>query len=101
MSESLNPSLDRFLETECYCVPGSLTTFSEFYSRFQAWLPANLRAEYSAKRTSIALPERFPRGKRRGDSTRYVANLSFTATDPSGPQYRRGRDGYLTVEPPN
>ena len=50
--------MEQFIAECCEQTPDRHTPFSEFYDRFQQWLPANEKHAWSKKRVGIQLPVR-------------------------------------------
>ena len=72
--------LDTFLDEECYYYPGSYVTFSEFVSRFHAWLDSSSINYWTKARVSKTLPTHtFPKGRIAAlQGGIAIGNLSFT-----------------------
>jgi hypothetical protein len=77
-----NP-VDEFVRNHCHEVDGARIKLSEFYERFYAWLPVELRGDWGKHRVSRALP--FPVGK--SGSNTWIGNLSFENSASGTPYY--------------
>ena len=69
-------SLDQFIREVCFQVPGEKILFSEFWSKFQEWLPPEERSEWSRRRLSFHLRGPNPIGAHT-DNVRWIGNLSW------------------------
>ena len=59
-------SLDQFLRENCFHVPGERILLSEFWEKFQSWLPPEERGEWSRKRIVYSLRGNCAGGDGRG-----------------------------------
>lgn len=69
-----------FIRQHCHAAQGHSIPFSDFFQRFQQWLPAEERAQWSRLRTSRTLPEAHPSGGRTANVA-HVGNLSWFPAD--------------------
>ena len=69
-------SLDQFLRENCFHVPGERILLSEFWEKFQSWLPPEERGEWSRKRIVYSLRGTAPVGTD-ADNARWIGNLSW------------------------
>lgn len=84
--ENINqPVVDKFVQEMCFEVPGVLTLYGELYEKFNAWLPPEMRTEYTKTRFGKEFPSKYPRGYYTANKT-YVGNIAFAAdTKPTNP----------------
>jgi hypothetical protein len=70
--------LEEFIEEHCVAAQGSHVPYGEMYDRFMAWV--SNPSEWSKKRFTRQLPDRFPR-VRLGGRTLVVQNLEWRSTE--------------------
>lgn len=85
VSQGNKSSLLIFLEEQCYEIPGAITTLSDFYTRFQAWLEPNERFKWASKqKVSGGMPERIVKGRNPTNAQWCWGNLSLFADTEHG-----------------
>jgi len=75
------PPLERFLQEQCFYVPGERVLFAEFYERFAEWIAPET---CSKQRVVRDLPSEYPTGTRDGNK-KYIGNLAWEPKEPSRP----------------
>lgn len=73
---SARTDLESFIDERCVEAEGEVILFSEFYSRFQEWLPPEAQSEWNRKRTSLSLPSKYATVKLKGKH-HFVRNLKW------------------------
>ncbi len=88
--QSANLSVvELFIQEECHHVDGETILWSEFYSKFQAWMEPLDAEKWTMKYTGFRMPELHPRARRKTDNQWAVANLSWQTRDPLKPVMSR------------
>jgi hypothetical protein len=83
IADSNTPASDRFLQSQCYYVPGSKLLYSEVWERFQEFCGAEERQNWSEYRFSRALPNEYPSGKY-SNGKQWIGNISWEPGEPQG-----------------
>ncbi len=74
----------RFINENTFPVVGVKIQFSEFYRKFQSFLPEEERGYWTHKKVSNGTPENMPTGKSGGAGETFIGNISWdkdTVTD--------------------
>jgi hypothetical protein len=100
MVERTNQSLlDDFIEETCKPAEGYWIKFSEFYSKFLAFLDVMEHKSWSKIRVGKELPIQHPKGRDHGTGQFYIGNLAFKATDTTEKKPLLVKDGdYLECQ---
>ena len=76
-----NP-VERFIDEECYFVPGHIVTWNEFYNRFASTVDASEIGYWTKIRVGRHLPRHFVKVKQSGEMV--VGNVAFEKMPPVG-----------------
>ncbi len=81
----------QFIEDNCYAVPGTVTKFADFETKFLESLEEFQRPDWKRRLIRNALSERFPIGKGTSANQLVIGNLTFNPTaEPSEPYTQSG-----------
>jgi len=87
MAEAIGvDALAKFIAERLHEAPGHLVSFTDFYARFKAWLPANERNNWSQIRVSRKLPRKFQTGKGTANKV-FLINCAWQPCEASIPAY--------------
>jgi len=93
-AQSVNQTdLETFIEDKCFPIVGQRILFSTFYDAFTEWLPPGKVQDWSKKKVSYDIPNRFVKGKCSDDPNSYIGNISLDFTAPEGRPYYK--DGFM------
>ena len=79
--EAQRDLLQQFIAEETFAAPGEKVLFSEFYEKFQQWLPEENRYQWSKQKVGRSLPANLPVGAHTANK-RYIGNIAWE--QPSG-----------------
>jgi len=77
--EDQQTDVQRFVQENCFDVPGKTIKLEEFYERFLASLEPIERMTWNSKQAvNKCMPDRFPKGRKKGESSWHWGNISWT-----------------------
>jgi len=88
--------LEAFIEDECYEVVGEKILLADFFNKFQEWLDPADRYQWTKRKVSRSLPEKYPYGAHNSNQ-RYIGNLSWDDKKPTNPPFT-SHNGRLVVK---
>lgn len=95
LEEQNKTHLELFLAEECKHCSGNRIKFSEFFEKFQTWLPSDDLARWSKIRVGRELPPAYPRARIRETGHFHIGNLCWKDDTCDPKQGLSIKDGFL------